>query len=288
MKNMKNVIIVGSGPAGISAALYLQRSSKFRVTVISSGQSALHKAEKIENYYGFAEPITGKQLYENGVEGARRLGVEFIAEEVVSLEYDMDMRPVVITAAGRYTADDVILATGTSRKTLRIPGVTEYEGRGVSYCAVCDAFFYRGKPVCVIGSGEYAMHEAQTLSAACQSVTILTNGQEMTADVPENIGVNTKKLVSVDGGQTVSGVSFEDGSSLEVSGVFMALGVAGSADLARKVGAETENGRIKTDEKMHTSLPHLYAAGDCTGGTLQVYKAVFEGAVAAAEIIKSK
>jgi len=277
---MKKAIIIGSGPAGISAALYLQRSGKVQTVVISKGIGALAKAEKIENFYGFPEPISGRELHENGIEGAKRLGVQFIEEEVVSLSYNAEMHPIVSTTQQDHSADAVLIATGTSRKTVPIKGLKEHEGKGVSYCAVCDAFFFRKKPVCVIGNGEYAVHEAEVLASTSGSVTILTNGLKMTAEVPESIAVIDKKIVSVNGEVTVESVQFEDGDTLEVKGVFVALGVAGSGELARKVGAETENGRIKVNEKMQTNLPGLYAAGDCTGGMLQVYKAVYDGATA--------
>lgn len=277
---MKKAIIIGSGPAGISAALYLQRSGKVQTVVISKGIGALAKAEKIENFYGFSEPISGRELHENGIEGAKRLGVQFIEEEVVSLSYNAEMHPIVSTTQQDHSADAVLIATGTSRKTVPIKGLKEHEGKGVSYCAVCDAFFFRKKPVCVIGNGEYAVHEAEVLSSTSGSVTILTNGLKMASEVPESIAVIDKKIVSVNGEVTVESVQFEDGDTLEVKGVFVALGVAGSVELARKVGAETENGRIKVNEKMQTNLPGLYAAGDCTGGMLQVYKAVYDGATA--------
>ena len=277
---MKKAIIIGSGPAGISAALYLQRSGKVQTVVISKGIGALAKAEKIENFYGFPEPISGRELHENGIEGAKRLGVQFIEEEVVSLSYNAEMHPIVSTTQQDHSADAVLIATGTSRKTVPIKGLKEHEGKGVSYCAVCDAFFFRKKPVCVIGNGEYAVHEAEVLASTSGSVTILTNGLKMASEVPEGIAVIDKKIVSVNGEVTVESVQFEDGDTLEVKGVFVALGVAGSGELARKVGAETENGRIKVNEKMQTNLPGLYAAGDCTGGMLQVYKAVYDGATA--------
>ena len=277
---MKKAIIIGSGPAGISAALYLQRSGKVQTVVISKGIGALAKAEKIENFYGFPEPISGRELHENGIEGAKRLGVQFIEEEVVSLSYNAEMHPIVSTTQQDHSADAVLIATGTSRKTVPIKGLKEHEGKGVSYCAVCDAFFFRKKPVCVIGNGEYAVHEAEVLASTSGSVTILTNGLKMASEVPESITVIDKKIVSVNGEVTVESVQFEDGDTLEVKGVFVALGVAGSGELARKVGAETENGRIKVNEKMQTNLPGLYAAGDCTGGMLQVYKAVYDGATA--------
>ena len=277
---MKKAIIIGSGPAGISAALYLQRSGKVQTVVISKGIGALAKAEKIENFYGFSEPISGRELHENGIEGAKRLGVQFIEEEVVSLSYNAEMHPIVSTTQQDHSADAVLIATGTSRKTVPIKGLKEHEGKGVSYCAVCDAFFFRKKPVCVIGNGEYAVHEAEVLSSTSGSVTILTNGLKMASEVPESIAVIDKKIIFVNGEVTVESVQFEDGDTLEVKGVFVALGVAGSGELARKVGAETENGRIKVNEKMQTNLPGLYAAGDCTGGMLQVYKAVYDGATA--------
>ncbi len=277
---MKKAIIIGSGPAGISAALYLQRSGKVQTVVISKGIGALAKAEKIENFYGFSEPISGRELHENGIEGAKRLGVQFIEEEVVSLSYNAEMHPIVSTTQQDHSADAVLIATGTSRKTVPIKGLKEHEGKGVSYCAVCDAFFFRKRPVCVIGNGEYAVHEAEVLASTSGSVTILTNGLKMASEVPESIAVIDKKIVSVNGEVTVESVQFEDGDTLEVKGVFVALGVAGSGELARKVGAETENGRIKVNEKMQTNLPGLYAAGDCTGGMLQVYKAVYDGATA--------
>ena len=284
---MNKVIIIGSGPAGISAALYLQRSGKAEVTVISNGAGALERAEKIENYYGFSEPITGRELYANGIKGAERLGVRLIEEEVISLSFDAEMKPVVGTTEGEYNADTVLLATGASRKTLNVAGLAEHEGRGVSYCAVCDAFFYRNKDVCVIGSGEYALHEAMILAQTSRSVTLLTNGAPVTAKIPDNIRINEKKLVSVNGDSIVESVTLEDGEALPVSGVFIALGVAGSSELARKVGAETENGRIKVNEAMQTSIPGLYAAGDCTGGTMQIFKAVYEGSTAALAMIKA-
>lgn len=282
---MKKVIIVGSGPAGISAALYLQRSGKFSVCVITKGVGALEKAERIENYYGFAEPISGKQLHENGAEGAKRLGVSFIEEEVVSLEFDESFHPAVITGSNRYSADAVLLATGAYRKTAGISGLSEHEGMGVSYCAVCDAFFYRNRDVCVIGNGEYAVHEAQVLAVTSKSVTILTDGKKMNAQVPDKINVITKKLSSVNGTAAVESVTFEDGETIPTNGIFVAIGIAGSSELARKVGAETENNRIKVNSEMKTSIPGLYAAGDCTGGILQVYKAVYEGAKAAVSIM---
>lgn len=270
-------IIVGSGPAGVSAALYLARAG-VSVTILSKDGGALLKADKIENYYGFAEPISGKELYEQGLANAKRLGCTVKEEEVIGVSFLNTL--AVQTTEATYEAEAVILATGASRTAPKIDGLARLEGHGVSYCAICDAFFYRGKNVAVIGSGEYALHEAQTLLPVAGSVTMLTNGAPLTVEVPESIAVDTRKIVSIDGEDVVSGVTFADGKTIAVDGVFVAVGVASSADLARKLGALTEGNRIVTNENGETNLPGLYAAGDCTGGLLQIAEAVAKGAKA--------
>ena len=168
----------------------------------------------------------------------------------------------------------------------KIKGLKEYEGHGISYCAVCDAFFYRGKDVAVLGNGNYALHEALELLPTSSSVTILTNGKEPDFQVPENIKVNTNIIDLIGGNDVVEEVHFQNGEMIQVSGLFVAIGVAGSTDLAKKIGAETQNNKIIVDENMSTNIPGLYAAGDCTGGLLQISKAVYEGAKAGTEIIK--
>ena len=159
---MGKIVIVGSGPAGCSAALYAARAG-METTVISKGIGALQKAEQIQNYYGFEEGITGAELYRRGVAGAQAVGTQFVTAEVVGLDYAATL--VVQTTAGDYPADAVILATGTGRIAPKIAGLAEHEGRGVSYCATCDAFFYRGKTAAVLGTGEYALHEVQAAAA---------------------------------------------------------------------------------------------------------------------------
>lgn len=280
---MANVIIIGNGPAGISAALYTTRSG-IETTVIGKDYGALGKASDIENYYGFSTPISGTDLITNGIEGAKRLGATIITDEVVGITFKNKL--VVITKENEYLADSIVIATGSSRATPKITGIKELEGRGVSYCAMCDAFFYRGKDVAVIGDGSYALHEAMALLPTSNSVTILTNGKEPSVEIPDTISIDTRAIASIDGIESVSGVVFKDGEQLSVNGIFIAIGVAGSADLAKKIGAETDNNRIVVDENMATTIPGLYAAGDCTGGLLQISKAVYEGAKAGTEVIK--
>ena len=157
----------------------------------------------------------------------------------------------------------------------------------IGHSAACDAFFYRGKDVAVLGSGEYALHEVQALLPVAKSVALLTNGAPLTADFPPEVTVYPQAVEAVLGETVVTGVQLSGGVQLPVSGVFVALGVAGSTALARKIGAEVDGNRIVVDEKMQTTVPGLYAAGDCTGGLLQVAKAVYEGAQAGTEAAKA-
>ncbi|MGE5677972.1 MAG: NAD(P)/FAD-dependent oxidoreductase [Pseudomonadota bacterium] len=280
---MPNAIIIGNGPAGVSAALYTTRAG-IDTIIIGKDQGALGKAAEIENYYGFSQPISGKALIDNGILGAKRLGAKLIPDEVLGMSY-LD-KFVVTTKEQDYHADSVIIATGTSRTTPKISGLKEFEGRGVSYCAVCDAFFHRGKPVAVLGDGEYALHEALELLPTSGSVTLLTNGKQPSIPIPDEIEVNTSIIDSLKGNNVLDSVIFHDGSSLSVSGLFVAIGVAGSTALAKKLGAATEDDKILVDENMSTNISGLFAAGDCTGGLLQISKAVYEGAKAGMEVIK--
>ena len=280
---MGNAVIIGTGPAGISAALYTARAG-IKTTVIGKGLGALEKAEKIENYYGFSEPITGRELIENGIEQAKRIGAEIITDEVVGLGYTDKL--TVKTINGEYPADCVILTTGSSRQSPNIKGILEYEGRGVSYCAVCDAFFHKGKDVAVLGCCEYALAEATELLPVTNSVTLITNGTVPTPKIPPEIKIITTAIEEFAGNQVLEKVIFKDGAEILVSGVFVAIGVAGSSELARKMGVEINGNTIVVDSRMATNIPGLYAAGDCTGGMLQIAKAVYQGAVAGTEVIK--
>lgn len=281
---MADVIILGSGPAGISAALYTARAGMDTLIIGRIGGSLL-KTDKIENYYGFPEPVSGKTLLENGAAQARRVGAKIVGDEVVGIAYDGQF--AVNTASRTFRAPFVILATGSSRQAPKLPGLSEFEGRGVSYCAVCDGFFYRKKDVTVLGGGDYALHEAMELLPIAAKVTVLTNGSQPSAKFPPEVTVQTKKISSLFGEGTLKGVRFEDGSELRTAGVFVAIGVAGSTDLARKLGVETKGSAIVVDEDRRTNIPGLYAAGDCTGGLLQISKAVADGAIAGTAVIKA-
>lgn len=283
---MYDVIIIGAGPAGISASLYLIRAKK-NILVISKDNSSLKKAEKIDNYYGL-ESLTGKELFDRGIKQAKELGVNIVKEEVISIDFEDIGKFKVITENKEYISKNVIIATGTSRKTPNVKGIKEYEGKGVSYCAICDAFFYKNKDVAVIGSGNYAIHEAKTLKDVANSVSILTNGEQVVQnrdDSLQNFDINEKRIKEVRGFNKVEEIDFDDDTSKKVSGVFIAMGTASADDLAKKLGVVLKNNSIQVDENMQTNIKGIYACGDCTGGLLQINKAVYEGAKAALHII---
>lgn len=282
---MEKLIIAGAGPAGVSAALYAVRSG-ITPLVLHKGGGALEKAVKIENYYGLPHPVSGAELYQNGLEQLKSFQVPVMEEELLAVEYDGDY--TVHTTEHTYHSKALVLATGAKRNTLALKELKKYEGSGISYCAICDGFFYRGKEVAVLGNGPYALHEAKVLEPLAAKVTILTNGIEadFQGETPGDIPVETKKLLSAGGEGTLSYVELEDGSRLSVSGLFVALGTADSTDIARKLGLVIENNHILIEPDTSTPLPGLYAAGDCTGGMLQIAKAVYEGALAGTKAVK--
>lgn len=280
---MYDVIVIGSGPAGISASIYLKRAQK-NVCIISDENSALKKAKKIENYYG-VKSISGESLYNIGVEQAKELEIPMVKDEVTNISFDKNF--IVRTFNNEYEAKYVIIATGTNRSAPKVKGLKEFEGKGISYCAICDGFFYKGKDVAVVGNGNYAIHEAETLKLVAKSVTILTNGKKMIENRDaSDFEVDETPIREFRGNNVINEVEFENNSSKKVDGVFIAIGTASSVDLARKIGAVIKGNNIVTNENMQTTVKRLYACGDCTGGLLQVNKAVYEGAISALDIIK--
>lgn len=282
LKNF-DVIIIGSGPAGISAALYTVRSN-LKTLVLSQNKGSLRKAEKIENYYGWEPALSGNELIATGINQAINLGVQIHYEEVLSIDYFDKL--TVKTVQNSYQATSVLIATGAERNTPKIKGINTFEGKGVSYCAVCDAFFYRQKHVAVLGNGEYALHEALELLPVAKSVTILTNGQPLTFTPPDAIKINPTPVKELLGESTLQQIHLENDTYLEIQGLFIAYGIAGSTALARKLGAETTGNNIVINSEMQTNIPGLFAAGDCTGGLLQIAKAVYQGAQAGLSMVK--
>lgn len=281
---MYDVIILGAGPAGVSASLYCKRSNK-NVLIIYNDSSELLKAQKIDNYYGFENGISGKDLYETGIKQSQNLGVEIIKQEVIKIEMENGYFNV-ITEKNSYKSKSVIIAMGSKKNTLKIQGVQEFEGKGISYCAICDGFFYKNKDVAVIGSGNYAISETNDLINIANKITILTNGEKAPEFRADNVEIVTKNIKQISGENRVQEIEFDDNSYLKTDGIFIAQGTAGAVDFAKKLGIMSQNNNIIVNENMETNIKGIFACGDCTGGLLQVSKAVYEGTKAGLAVIE--
>ncbi|HOM02833.1 MAG TPA: NAD(P)/FAD-dependent oxidoreductase [Acetivibrio sp.] len=289
---MYDVIIIGKGPAGISASLYTVRAN-LKTLVIGKGDSALAKAEKIENYYGFSEVISGRQLLGEGEKQALRLGVEIVESEVISIEQNEFFE--VLTSSDRYMAKAVLIATGQPQKKLRIENLEAFEGKGVSYCTTCDGFFYNNLKVGVVGAGDYVVHEAMELLSFTKDITIYTDGKELQVsekfeEAAKRFKINTKAIYKIDGSEFLQKIFFKDGTSEDIDGLFIAYESPSSVDFARKLGIIVEGNAVVVDKNQQTNLKGVFAAGDCTGGFKQIATAVGQGALAGkriAEYVKS-
>lgn len=280
---MRDAIVIGKGPAGISAAIYLKRAG-IDVLVIGKGYGALENSDKIENYYGFEEPISGKELIEKGIKQAENLGIEVITDEVVSIEKYENF--IVKTLDKSFEAKTVLLATGKSRVKIDIKGFEEFKGKGISFCAVCDGFFYRNKKVAVIGNGKYAANELSELMNFTKDIILFTNGQDLTTDnIPDDIDIVYDKISEIYGDDKIKGL-IAGNTNFDVDGIFIALGTASASDFAMKMGVFTEKDSIIVDEDFMTNVEGFYAAGDAIGGFLQIAKAVSDGAHASKGMIK--
>ena len=212
--------------------------------------------------------------------------MDIITDEVLAVEYYDSFVLTLKQHSEPLPAPVLILATGTKNITLNLPGLVELEGKGISYCAVCDGFFFRKKKLAVLGHGAYALHEAEYLRHIAAEVTVLTNGQDDSVAKTAGFATITTPVTGVTGTEHLETVCFADGSQLEVNGLFIALGTADSTDMARKLGAQLDGRFIKVDADGATNIPGLFAAGDCIGGLKQVAKAVHDGARAGLAAIK--
>ncbi|HEX2946203.1 MAG TPA: NAD(P)/FAD-dependent oxidoreductase [Clostridia bacterium] len=278
---MYDVIIIGKGPAGMSAALYTVRSN-LTTLIIGRNDSRLLKTDKIDNYFGFADTISGKQLLDAGERQVKRLGAEVIEDEVLSVEKADYFE--VVTSSGRFTSKAVLLATGQASKVIRIENLVKFEGKGVSYCSTCDGFFYNNLRVGVLGNKDYAVHEAVELLTYTKNITIYTNGKNLELSrYEEDAGrfrLETRQISKLEGSDFLQRIHFTDGTSEELDGLFVAYESASSSDFARKMGIITEGNMIVTDGNQQTNLEGLFAAGDCASSFRQISIAVGQGAAA--------
>ncbi len=271
---MNDVVIIGIGPAGISAALYLKRAG-LEPIVIGKDFGALNDyPEKIENYYGFGTPILGEDLIKEGINQAKRLDIEIIQDSVISL-VQKDQIFTVKTFNYTFNAKTIILATGKKRMTMSIPGFNKFKGKGISMCATCDGYFFRKKKIAIIGCGPYMAHELEFLSQINQDITVFTHGEELLENV--DFPVVHSKIVKFIGDNKLSSIETEDQKVYDIQGAFVAIGAPSSIDFAAKLGVIVEKNSLVVDEYYQTNVEGLFAIGDVIGGKLQIAKAVYDG-----------
>lgn len=283
---MYDIVIIGKGPAGISAALYAVRAG-MKTLVIGSGVGMLEKADRVDNYYGLEKSLSGTEIQRRGEEQLTALGGDLIQAEVTGIGFGEGY--LVETATEDFPCKAIIIAVGKSFKRVKIAGINEFEGKGVSYCAVCDGFFFKDKILGVLGDGNYALQEAKHLAGFAKEITIFTNGKPFTATGENTFAVETGAVEKLTGQDILQTLVLQDGSEKALDGLFVAVGQASAVDFAKKLGIEVENGDITVDTNGMTNMPGIFAAGDCIGGLKQMSTAVGEGAVAgqrAAEYVK--
>lgn len=291
---MYDVIIIGGGPAGLTAAIYTGRA-RLKTLVLESavigGNAAL--TDQIENYPGFPFGINGSELIENFRKQAERFGAEITMEEITGIE-DTPEGKRVLTEGGDYYARALVIAMGARRRELEVAGEKEYVGRGVSYCATCDGLFYQGASVAVVGGGDSAVKEALYLADIASRVYLIHRREGFRANQTaldkmmdnKKIELKLNKVVTrIEGDTMMSRLCLKDLISgeeeeLEVEGVFVSIGFVAASDFISNL-LETEDGYIITDEEMRTSVEGIFAAGDIRAKKArQIATAVGDGALA--------
>lgn len=296
----KDLLIIGAGPAGLTAAIYAERSGVKSIVIEKAnlgGQVAVTPV--IENYPGFTK-IGGKTLMDMMAQQAIQYTDIHEGEEVLEIRRADDTFEMK-TNRTKYTAKAVLLTTGAESKKLDVPGEKEFQGKGVSYCAACDGYFFKdGKKVIVVGGGNTAATEALYLKNIGVDVTLVHRKDKLRAEafLQQSLADNKIPIIwnsvikEIRGDKFVTGVVIENTKDISektipIDGVFIAIGYVPNNELARKLGAETdEEGYIKVDKQQRTNVKGVYAAGDITGGIKQIVTAVSQGAVAATTIFE--
>ncbi len=298
---MEDIIIVGAGPAGLSAALYASRAGA-NVTILDGGAPGgkLNLTADIENYPGIKKkmgPELAYEMYEHGLS----FGAKLKMSQVTGIK-DLGDHKIVSTSKEELETKNVIIATGTKERFMNIPGEKEYTGKGVSYCAVCDGPFFKGKEVAVIGGGNSAIEEAIYLSGIVSKVHIIMRRDVFRADayivdkaksidniefhfneIPVEVIGDDKKVNSL----KIKNVKTDEETILTLNGVFPFIGLDPITDFVKDLGIVNDKGYIPTDENMETSVKGIYAIGDVREKTLrQVVTATNDGAIAGQYIAK--
>jgi len=295
---MYDVIIIGGGPAGLSAGIYASRMglSTLIIEKLSPG-GLITQSSEIENYPGICDKKSGLEFMKCWPNQARKFGAKIISEEVISIEKKDNF--LIKTSKNEYIAKAVIIATGATPKKAGFEGEEEYIGKGVSYCAVCDGFFYKNMTVAVVGGGDSALEEALYLSKIAKKVYLIHRRDKFKAAPntikkvlqTENIEIFYNTIVKkVFGNPFLEGgiiIQNDEEKELKFDGIFVFVGMKINNELVKNLVEINEKGEVKVDLNMKTSLDRMYAAGDIRENSVkQVVAAAGDGAIAALNVVK--
>lgn len=291
-----DVIIIGAGPAGISASIYLKRANVNCLLLESEAPGGiLNKIHKIENYPGFTDD-TGSILAFRMYSQVESLGIDLKIEKVINIK-STNGSYEVFTKNNVFVSKYIIIATGRTPKKLEVKNSEKYEGKGISYCAVCDGALYRNKDIAIVGGGNAAIDTANYMSSIANKIYIINRSNNLRADQKgqeeikklENVNVlyntNLKDIIGDDTG--VQGVVLEDGTEINLSGIFVCIGQTNNSAFYQNLNLKTDNRGIVVDKDLKTTANNVYACGDSISKDLyQVVTATSEGAMVASNIIK--
>lgn len=296
-----DVIVVGAGPGGLTASIYARRAGlKTLVFERATEGGQITLTNMVEDYPGFSS-ISGEGLAEKFVDHAREFGVKFANEEVMEMSLDGELKKIKTDMGNEYTAKVVVMATGSNPRKLEVPGEEEFANKGVSYCAVCDGSFFKGKEVVVVGGGDSAVEEGIYLSKIASKVRVIHRRDKLRAQkivqekafkIP-NMEFIWDTIVTEIGGKdsveyvTLKNIKSGETSKLETSGVFIYVGLVPNSELVKDLVDVDQSGFILTDEHMETNVKGVYAVGDVRKTVLrQVVTAAADGAIAGVDLTK--
>lgn len=289
-----DTIVIGAGPAGIEAGLFLGRAQVKTMVVGIPEKSDLSYGKIIGNYFGLPDEPTGLSMLQNGVEQLKRSGVEVLRDEVVDIKQIEDGFEVMTAELKTFGAKTIVIASGAQLPSAGIRGEKDFLGKGVHTCVACDGPLFKKKKVAVVGSGAHAAEEALELAAFTEKISIYSQGspweigEALTKKLTEKkIPLLEKRITEVTGAPMVKSVKFADASEEQFDGVFLAVGTAGGITFAYKLGLEQEGGFLKINKDGTTNISGVWAAGGVAGGNPQIVKSAGDGCNAAISIIRT-
>lgn len=287
-------VIIGAGPAGLEAGLFLGRASVSTLIIGLPDKSDLAYGRVIGNLFGAVDEPPGKILLQNGVAQNKKYGVEVLIEEVVDLEQLENKKFNITTETKKeFEAETVIVATGAAYVKAGIQGEDNFLGKGVHTCVACDGIFFKGKKVAVVGDGSHAAQEAIELTTFTKDITIYT--QSTTPIWSKELGqllkkkgvkISDRRITGLKGEKMVAAAVFQDKKEEPLDGLFIALGSASSITFANKLGLIQKDGFLEISRDGKTNIENVWAAGGCTGGNAQIAKSIGDGCNASISVIK--